>query len=159
MEPGSDKRGMRMVVFAVILLTGVGAGALTTAQPWKRASEEMAGLQQIEKGLALPPPQGRTEHDKGQYKDDNGAPHYERNIEIGYKTTAPVQAAITSLPSKGWVQINAAEFQGVTAYYFVHAGLKACITARLEPRSEDELANSVTLQHRSDDGCKSNFSG
>lgn len=148
----------RAVIFAAIVLLGVGAGILTITQPWKRPSEEMVSLRQVEQRLGLPPAQERTEADRGPYEGEDKVRHYERHITNSYDGVSPVQAAAAGLPAKGWVQINSAEFQGVQAQYFVNQDLRACVVVRQQPRSDEPRANSIILQHRADDGCKGNFS-
>ena len=146
-----------MVLFGAIILLAVAAGVLTVTQPWRRPSQELVGLQSVESQLVLPKSDERKTVDLGKYQGEKGETRYDRHIINSYKTTAPVQAVITALPGKGWVQINSAEYQGVQAYYFVSLRAQACVTTRLAPASKDPFPNSVILYSRYDDACKDNF--
>jgi hypothetical protein len=141
-------------VFRAVSILVVVLGLLIfVVQTSDSPSQEMVGLKQLEKQLAVPTPVETKEDDRGTYKDADSKEQTVRSRSFYYTDKAVIEKFVKGLPAQSWVPAEQTNENGVPTVAFAHPERYSCIFVTINDDTA-EYQNYIVLRSGSDDACK-----
>jgi hypothetical protein len=141
----------KSVIGLLLLLTIVAISAVIL---WRRPSAEMIELRKLEQQLTPPKPFSRSENDKGQNTDWKGAEHYDRSIQLEYRTLEDIESVQKKLTNLGWEleETNKSDFEDNTNYWYSYNNGNICVFITIDRQPVDSFNYGMILSIKQD-GC------